>query len=384
MRPWEDPNLVVPDKRVVESPQGPWLVVNGQRVLNLCSNNYLGLASDERVKKAATRAINKYGVGTGAVRALSGNTILHEQLETKLAKFKKVEAAFVVQGGYIANLVAIQTLMTKEDIVVSDELNHASIIDAIRLAGIKNKYIYKHNNVVDLETKLKEIGHTDKNVMIVTDGVFSMDGDIAPLPQIVELTKKYGAISLVDDAHGEGVLGSNGRGIVDHFKLHGLVDIEVGTLSKGFGIVGGVIAGNKKIINYLKTRARQYLFSTGLSYPDTAALSEVVDILEESDELVKMLWKNGDYLKKEFKDAGFDIGVSETPITPVMIGDENKSIEFSRELLKAHVFATPIKFPMVAMGKARIRVMPSAAHSREDLDIGVKAFIKIGKKLGVI
>lgn len=383
MRPWEDPNLVVPDKRVVESPQGAWIIVNGKKVLNFCSNNYLGLAGETQIGAAAIAAIKKYGVGPGAVRALSGNTKLHEELESKLARFKHTEAALVVQGGYIANLMAIQTLMTKEDVVVSDELNHASIIDAIRLAGIKNKYIYKHNDMIDLEAKLQEIGKTDKNVMIVSDGVFSMDGDICPLPQIVELAKKYNAITMVDDAHGEGVLG-NGKGIVEHFGLHGQVDIEVGTLSKAFGVVGGVIAGKKQVIDYLRTKARQFLFSTGISIPDAAALIAGVEILEQSDELVKKLWENGDYLKKEFKKAGFDTGVSETPITPVMIGDEEKAIELSRELFSESVFATPIKFPMVPMGKARIRVMPSAAHNKEDLNFGITAFIKIGKKLKII
>ncbi|EKD94092.1 MAG: hypothetical protein ACD_27C00041G0002 [uncultured bacterium] len=383
MRPWEDPNLIVPEKKVVESAQGAWIIVNGKRVLNLCSNNYLGLAGDPKIGQAAIGAIKKYGVGPGAVRALSGNSILHEELETRLAKFKHTEAALVVQGGYIANLVAIQTLMGKEDIVISDELNHASIIDAIRLAGIKNKFIYKHNEMADLEAKLKEVGVTDKQVMIVTDGVFSMDGDIARLPQIVELAKKYNAITVVDDAHGEGVLG-NGRGIVEHFGLHGQVDVEVGTLSKAFGVVGGVIAGKKQVIDYLRTKARQFLFSTGISIPDAAALIAGVTMLEESDELVKKLWENGDYLKSEFKKAGFDTGVSETPITPVMIGEETKAIEFSRELFAEGVFATPIKFPMVALGKARIRVMPSAAHSKEDLDTGIVAFTAVGKKLKVI
>ena len=383
MRPWEDPNLIVPEKKVVESAQGAWIIVNGKKVLNLCSNNYLGLAGDPKIGQAAIGAIKKYGVGPGAVRALSGNSILHEELETRFAKFKHTEAALVVQGGYIANLVAIQTLMGKEDIVISDELNHASIIDAIRLAGIKNKFIYKHNEMADLEAKLKEVGVTDKQVMIVTDGVFSMDGDIARLPQIVELAKKYNAITVVDDAHGEGVLG-NGRGIVEHFGLHGQVDVEVGTLSKAFGVVGGVIAGKKQVIDYLRTKARQFLFSTGISIPDAAALIAGVTLLEESDELVKKLWENGDYLKSEFKKAGFDTGVSETPITPVMIGEETKAIEFSRELFAENVFATPIKFPMVALGKARIRVMPSAAHSKEDLDTGIAAFTAVGKKLKVI
>lgn len=383
MRPWNDPGFVASSPRVVASPQGSWIVADGKKVLNFCSNNYLGLAGDKRIGEAAKRAIDKYGVGPGAVRALSGNSELHIELEKRLAKFKGAEAALVVQGGYIANLVAIQTLMTKEDYVVSDELNHASIIDGIRLAGIKNKLIYKHNDMADLEAKLKEIGTTDKQIMIVTDGVFSMDGDIAPLPKIVELAKKYNAITVVDDAHGEGVLG-NGRGIVEHFGLHGQVDVEVGTCSKAFGVMGGVIAGQKVVIDYLRTKARQFLFSTGITIPDAAALIEVVNILEESDERVKKLWENGNYLKEQFKKAGFDTGVSETPITPVMIGDETKSIEFSKALFTEGVFATPIKFPMVAVGKARIRVMPSAAHTKEDLDQGIDAFIKVGKKLGVI
>jgi len=384
IEPWQDPAFVAPPKRVVESAQGARIVVNGKEVLNFCSNNYLGLASDPRVRQAAIQAVKEYGVGVGAVRALSGNSVLHEELESKLAQFKKAEAALVVQGGYMANLVAIQTLMGKEDIVVSDELNHASIIDAIRLAQIRSKYIYRHNDMSSLEEKLREIGETDKRIMIVTDGVFSMDGDIAPLPQIVALAKKYGAITVVDDAHGEGVLGRGGRGIVDHFNLHGQVDLEVGTLSKAFGVVGGVITGNRKLIDYLKTKARQYLFSTGLSIPDAGALIEVVEIMSKSEDLVKKLWENAKYLKIEFEKAGFEIGVSETPITPVMIGDEDKAVLFSTKLLEKGVFATPIKFPMVAVGKARIRVMPSASHSPKDLEEGVGVFVTVGRELGVI
>lgn len=383
MHPWNDPSFVASTQRVVESSQGSWIVVDGKKVLNFCSNNYLGFAGDKLIAEAAKKAIDKYGVGPGAVRALSGNSVLHVELEERMAKFKRVEAAMVVQGGYVANLVAIQTLMTKDDYVISDELNHASIIDGIRLAGIKNKYIYKHADINDLEKKLKEIGETDKQVMIVTDGVFSMDGDIAPLPEIVRLAKKYGAITVVDDAHGEGVLG-NGRGITEHFKLHGQVDVEVGTCSKALGVMGGVIAGKKTLIDYLKTKARQFLFSTGITIPDAAALIEAIKIMEQSDERVKTLWKNGDYLKQEFKKAGFETGASVTPITPVMIGDENRSVEFSRELFNEGVFATPIKFPMVAIGKARIRVMPSATHTKDDLDRGIAAFVKVGKKLGMI
>ncbi len=379
--------------RIVSSPQDSWLIVDGKKVLNFCSNNYLGLASNKRIRSAAIDAINKYGVGTGAVRALSGNSILHEELETALAKFKKVEAVMLAQSGFVANLIAVQTLLDKEDIVISDELNHASIIDAIKLSQVQTKLIYLHNNLASLEEKLveaqkfqevKRADGTDKIILIITDGVFSMDGDLAPLPGIVNLAKKFGAVTMVDDAHGEGVVGENGRGIVDHFNLHGQVDIEIGTLSKALGVLGGCIAGNKKLIEYYKQKARPFSFSTGLSIPDTAALLESVKILSESPALVDNLWKNADYLKDGFKKLGFDTGHSETPITPVMIGDENLAKSLSQELFENGVFATPILFPMVAKGKARIRVMPSAAHTKEDLDFGLKQFAIAGKKLGII
>ncbi len=379
--------------RTVQSPQGAWLTVNGKRVLNFCSNNYLGLAAHPRIRKAAIAAIKKYGVGPGAVRVLSGTNTLHIKLEELLAKFKKCEAAIAIQGGFISNIIAIQTIMGKEDIVISDELNHASIIDAVRIAQIGNKYIYKHNDMQDLEKKLQEVAELAKTpktdgskrlILIVTDGVFSMDGDIAPLPAIVKLAKKYGAITMTDDAHGEGVLGSHGRGIVDHFHLHGQVDIEVGTFSKALGVMGGVIAGKKELIEYYRQKGRPISFSTGLTVPDTAALIEGVTMLMKSDALVKKVWANGAYLKKEFAKLGFNTGVSETPITPVMIGDENLAKTFSAKLFEHNVFATPIKFPMVALGKARIRVMPSASHTKKDLDFGVAAFAKVGKELGVI
>lgn len=378
---------------VVESAQGAYLTIKGKKKLNLCSNNYLGLASNHRLKKAAIQAIEKLGVGPGSVRALSGTNILHIKLEERLARFKKEEACLVLQGGYVANLAAIQTILGKEDIVISDELNHASIIDAIRMSQIKNKFIYKHRDVKDLKDKLVEVDMLRKTpksngelpiVLIVTDGVFSMDGDLAPLPQIAELAKKHNALVMVDDAHGEGVLGAHGRGIVDHFNLHRKIDIDVGTLSKAFGVMGGFITGRKSLIEYYRQKARQFLFSTGLSIPDTAALIEAVKILEESDELVKKLWENANYLKKRFKSLGFDIGHSETPITPVMLGDENLSIEFSAKLLENGVFATPIKFPMVPKGKARIRVMPSAIHAKKDLDFGIKVFHKVAKELKVL
>lgn len=388
-----DSELTSKEIPVVESPQGAYLTINKKKKLNLCSNNYLGLAADGRLQRGAVLAIRKYGVGTGSVRALSGTNKLHIELEERLAKFKRANAAIVLTGGYMANLAAIQTIIGKEDIVISDELNHASIIDAIKLAQVRNKLIYRHKDVADLEVKLKEADKMRKIpksngetpvILIVTDGVFSMDGDLAPLPAIVALAQKYGAISMVDDAHGEGVMGDHGRGIVDHFHLHGQVDIDVGTLSKAFGVMGGFITGKKDLISYFRQKGRQFLFSNGLSVPDTAALIEAVKILEKSDRLVKLLWSNASYIKKGLVKAGFDCGESQTPITPVMLGEEDLAIKFSEELLEKGVFATPIKFPMVPKGKARIRVMPSAAHTKKDLDFGIKMFAKTGKELGVL
>lgn len=378
--------------RVLESPQGPWFTIDGKKLLNFCSNNYLGFAQDKRLVAAVIAAVKKYGVGAGAVRPISGNLTLHMEAEKALAKFKGAEAAFLLPGGFISNIVAIATIVGKEDIVISDELNHASIIDAIKLAQVKTKFIYKHNDMAELELRLKEavaVAKTKKSdgktpvILVVTDGVFSMDGDIANLPEIVKLAKKYGAITMVDDAHGEGVLG-DGRGIAHHFGLQGKLDIEVGTLSKAFGVLGGVIAGKKELIDYYRQKGRPYLFSTGLTVADAAAVVEVVSILSKSKTLVKQLWKNAAYLKKEFQKLGFDTGVTETPITPVMLGDENLAKEFSARLMKRGVFATPIKFPMVALGKARIRVMPSAVHSKKDLDYGLAAFAAVGKELSVI
>lgn len=378
--------------RVLESPQGPWVTIDGKKLLNFCSNNYLGFAQDKRIAAAAIKAIKKYGVGAGAVRPISGNLTLHMEAEKALAKLKGAEAAFLLPGGFIANIVAIATIVGKEDIVISDELNHASIIDAIKLAQVKTKFIYKHNDMTELEERLKEAvaaAKTPKNdgakpvILVVTDGVFSMDGDIANLPEIVRLAKKYGAVTMVDDAHGEGVLGE-GKGIAHHFGLAGKLDIEVGTMSKAFGVLGGVIAGKRELIEYYRQKGRPYLFSTGLTVADAAAVIEGVKILTKSKALVKKLWDNAAYLRKELQKLGFDTGVTETPITPVMLSDENLAKEFSARLLSLGVFATPIKFPMVAMGKARIRVMPSAGHSKKDLDYGIQAFAKVGKALGVI
>lgn len=370
--------------RVLESAQGPWFVVNSKRLLNFCSNNYLGLAQDKRLVRAVTSAVKKYGVGAGAVRPISGNLKLHMEAEKLLAKFKKAKAALLLPGGFVGNIVAISTIVGKEDIVISDELNHASIIDAIKLSQVETKFIYKHKDLIDLGLKLKEASKIKKGkILVVTDGVFSMDGDIAPLPEIVHLAKKYGAMTMVDDAHGEGVLGE-GRGIAAHFKLQGKLDIEVGTLSKAFGVLGGVITGKQELIDLYRQKGRPYLFSTGLTVADTAAVIAGVKILSKSKGLVKKLWDNAKYLQKRFKELGFDTGLTQTPITPVMLGDEDLAAKFSEMLLTEKVFATPIKFPMVPVGRARIRVMPSATHSKSDLDFGLSAFAKVGKKLGVI
>lgn len=378
--------------KVIESGQGAYLTINGKKKLNFCSSHYLGLAVDERLKKAVKIAVEKYGMGTG-YRTLAGTHVLHVELEEALAKFKNADDAIVFSSGYMANLAAIQTILGKEDIVISDELNHASIIDAIRLSQIKNKFVYKHADAKDLEEKLREASEIAKNpksngelplMLIVTDGVFSMDGDLAPLPQIVRLAKKYGALTMVDDAHGEGVMGKSGRGVVDHLGLHGQVDIEVGTLSKAFSVMGGFLTGKKALISFYKQKARQFLFSIALTIADTAALIEGVKILTTSSELVEKLWDNTKYLKNSFKELGFDIGQSVSPITPVMLGDEDLAVKFSTKLFESGVFATPIKFPMVAKGKARIRVIPSASHSRKDLDFGIKVFEKVAKILKVL
>lgn len=371
------------NSKVIQSGQGAYLTIDGKEYLNLCSSHYLGLSVNPRVKKAVKEAVEKYGIGTG-YRTLAGNHTLHVQLEEALARFKGTEDAVIFPGGYLTNMAAIQTILGKEDVVISDELNHASIIDAIRLAGIKNKFIYKHRDISSLKSlipQISQISPKPQKTLIVTDGVFSMDGDLAPLPELVKIAKEIGAILMIDDAHGEGVLGRGGRGIVDHFNLHGQVDIEVGTLSKAFSVMGGFITGKKELIDVYKTKARQLLFSNALTIPDAAAALEGVKILTESDELVKKLWENTKFLKSELKRAGFNIGNSETPITPIMLGDEELAIKFAEALFKEGIFATAIKFPMVAKGKARIRLIPSASHSKKDLEIAVEKIVKVGKSV---
>lgn len=369
--------------RTLSSPQGAWLVVDGKRVLNFCSNNYLGLANHPHIVQATQEAVKKYGVGPAAVRSIAGTMELHLELERRLAAFKGVEAAITFQSGFTANLGTIPALVGKDDAVFSDELNHASIIDGCRLSGAKI-IRYAHCNPQDLERVLNEERQKFPRAMVITDGVFSMDGDIAPLDKIYEVVQNYNAILMVDDAHGEGVIGKGGRGIVDHFGLHGKVDVEVGTLSKAFGVVGGVSAGNPVVVEWLRQRGRPFLFSSAMTVPDVAACLAAVDILEGSTELVDKLWENTRYFKTEVRGLGFDTGLSTTPITPIMLGEAPLAQQFSRELFEAGLFAMSIGFPTVPKGKARIRVMISAAHARQDLDKGLEIFAGVGRKLGVI
>ena len=369
--------------RTLSSPQGAWLVVDGKRALNFCSNNYLGLANHPYLIQAAQSAVNQYGVGPAAVRTIAGTMDLHVKLEERMAAFKGVASAITFQSGFTANLATLPAMVGKDDAIFSDELNHASIIDGSRLSGAKI-IRYSHCDPADLERVLKENRKDYPRALVVTDGVFSMDGDIAPLDQIYEVTKNYEAILMVDDAHGEGVLGRGGRGIVDQFHLHGKVDIEVGTLSKAFGVVGGVVAGDPIIVEWLRQRGRPFLFSSAMTVPDTAACLAALDLLERSTELVDKLWENTRYFKSEMKSLGFDTGKSVTPITPVMLGEAPLAQQFSREMFENGVFAMAIGFPTVPRGKARIRVMISATHQKEDLDFGLEEFARVGKKLGVI
>lgn len=368
--------------RTIESPMDGWVTVNGSRVLNFCANNYLGLANHTKLREAAKHAIDEMGIGPGAVRSIAGTMSLHIQLEKRLAAFKGVEAAITFQSGFTANLATIPALVGENDIIFSDELNHASIIDGARLS--KARIVrFPH---ADPDGLRKVIAETEvpNRAMIVSDGVFSMDGDIAPLPALYEIAEETGHLLMVDDAHGEGVLGKGGRGIVDHFNLHGKVDIEVGTMSKAFGVVGGVVAGSQVIIDWLRQRGRPFLFSSAMTVPDVAACLAGVDLLEASTEQVDRLWSNATFFKGEMKKLGFDTGRTETPIVPVMLGEAPLAQQFSRRLFEEGVFAMAIGYPTVAKGKARIRVMNTAAHSQDDLERGLAAFEKVGKELGVI
>lgn len=363
---------------VLESAQGPHVRINGREVINLASNNYLGLATHPRIIEAAVRATKEFGVGSGAVRTIAGTLQIHQELEEKLAVFKNTEAALVFQSGFTCNMGVIEPLLSREDVIISDELNHASIIDGIRLSKAERR-IYAHNDMSALENHLKECGNY-RIRLLITDGVFSMDGDIAKLPEIAELAEKYNAALMVDDAHSSGVLGRHGKGSVDHFNLHGRVDIQVGTLSKAIGVLGGYIAGSKNLIDYLIHRGRPFLFSTSHPPGVVAANIAALEVLQEED-LQEKLWENARYFKNGLKQLGFNTGNSETPITPVIIGDGAKAMAFSDALLEKGVFCTGIGFPTVPEDKSRVRTIVMANHSRDDLDMALAAFEKVQKKL---
>ncbi len=370
--------------RTLEGPSGARATIEGREVVVLCSNNYLGLSNSRILKKAAIEAVKKYGAGSGSVRPIAGTMDLHIKLEESIARFKRTEDAIYYNSGFTANSGAIPALVREGDIVISDELNHGSIIDGVRLTK-GDRMIYKHRDMDELETRLKEArARNPKRILVITDGVFSMDGDIAPLDRIVALAEQYDACTYVDDAHGDGVLGENGRGIASHFGLEGRVDMDMGTFSKGFGTMGGYIAGTRTLKKYLLNKSRTWLL-TGSHPPATVGASIAsLELLESSDKLVKRLWRNTKSFKKRLKELGFDTGMSQTPITPIMTYDEDKAAQMSRRLFEEGVYALPIVFPMVAKGKARIRTMMSADHSREDLDFAIEKIEKIGKELSLV
>ena len=369
---------------VLEGSNGPKIKINGRELINLSSNNYLGLAGNERLKKAAKEATDKYGVGAGAVRTINGTMDIHVELEEKIAKFKGTEAAIAFQSGFNCNMGAISAVMTKKDAILSDELNHASIIDGCRLSGAKIIRV-KHQDMDDLRAKAKEAIESGlyEKIMYISDGVFSMDGDVANIDGIVEVCKELDLISYIDDAHGSGVMGK-GAGTVKHFGHAKDIDFQMGTLSKAIGVVGGYVAGTKDLIDWLKVRARPFLFSTSLTPANAAACIEAITIMEEDPSLHEKLWENGKLLKEELKNLGFDIGHSETPITPVIIGDENLTQKFSKRLNEEGVYAKSIVFPTVPLGTGRVRNMPTAEHTKEMLMEAVRIYEKVGKELGVI
>lgn len=369
---------------ILESENGACIIVDGKKMINLASNNYLGFANREELKKACIEATETYGVGAGAVRTINGSLKIHQQLEEKIAEFKGTEAAIAFQSGFNCNMGAISAVMTKEDAILSDELNHASIIDGCRLSGAKIIRI-KHQDMKDLEKKAKEAIESKKykKIMYITDGVFSMDGDIARLPEIIPIVEKYGLITYVDDAHGSGVTGK-GAGTVKHFGLSDKIDMQMGTLSKAIGVVGGYVAGSKTLIDWLKARSRPFLFSTSLTPGAAAAALASITLMQEHPELVEKVWENANYFKEELKKAGYNIGMSETPITPVILGDEKVTQTFSKKLIEHGIYAKPIVYPTVPLGTGRIRNMPTAEHTREMLDEAVAVYQKIGKEMEII
>jgi glycine C-acetyltransferase len=369
---------------VVEGANGPEIQINGKRLINLSSNNYLGLATNQELKEVAKRAIDQYGVGAGAVRTINGTLDLHDQLEAKIAEFKGTEAAISYQSGFNCNMAAISAVMGKDDCILSDQLNHASIIDGCRLSKA-HIVAYTHSDMDDLRKKAREAVESGryKKIMVITDGVFSMDGDLAKLPDIVEIAKEFDLITYVDDAHGSGVTGK-GRGTVKHFGLEKDIDFQIGTLSKAIGVVGGYVAGKRKLIDWLKVRSRPFLFSTAVPPGDVAAIIAAINMLMDSNELTEKLWENGNYFKEGLKQLGFDIGNSETPITPCIIGEEKLTQRFSKRLLEEGVYAKAIVYPTVPRGTGRIRNMPTAGHSKAMLDKALSIYEKVGRELGVI
>ena len=368
--------------RTVESAQGAWVTVDGKRVLNLCANNYLGLANHPRLREAAHAAIERFGVGPAAVRSIAGTLSLHQELEQQLAAFKGVEATLALQSGFNANLAVIPALVQEDDAIFSDALNHASIIDGCRLSRAQ-VIRYRHGDLDDLAAALARTGGVRRR-LVITDGVFSMDGAIAPLPQIVAVAAQHEALVMVDDAHGEGVLGPGGRGISHHFGLLGQIDVEVGTLSKAFGVIGGYVAGRQVLIDYLKQRARPYLFSSATTAADVAACLAAVTLLQESQERVEQLWEITHFFQERMRALGFDLGHTQTPITPVMIGEAQRAKLLSAQLFQAGIFVQAVAFPTVPRGTARLRVMLSAAHSREDLEFALETFTRLGRACQLI
>jgi glycine C-acetyltransferase len=374
--------------RVLDDEQKPMCTFDGKRVINLASNNYLGLTTHPKLRKAALEATRKYGVGSGAVRTIAGTMRIHMELEEKIARFKNVEACVVFQSGFTANAGTVSAILGRDDFIISDELNHASIIDGARLSRATIK-VFRHKDAAHAEEQLESVKNLPGRKLLITDGVFSMDGDIGPLPALCDVAEKYGAIMMVDDAHASGVLGRNGRGTIDHFNVHGRVDVQVGTLSKAIGALGGYVCGSRDLIDFLYHRARPFLFST--SHPPSVAATCIAafDVLEQEPERIETLWQNTRFFKKELGNLGFNIGgvntpASETPITPIITGEGRLAMEFSRELFKEGVMATGIAFPTVPEGKARIRTIVTAAHTQDELEQALETLGRVGKRLGIV
>lgn len=379
---YRDVGIEIDNVPVISTPAGGWMEVDGRKVLNFCTNDYLGLANHPVTKAAAVEAVEKWGVGAGAVRFLAGNKDLHLEMERALAEFKGTEAAMYTQTGFVANLCTTIAMLGSEDIAFSDSLNHASIIDGIKQSGCKVA-VYMHNDMDDLRAKIEEKLEGHRRGVILTDGVFSMDGDIANLPAIADIADEYGLYTVVDDSHGEGVLGK-GRGAVSHFGLSGRIDVEVGTLSKAFGVIGGLVAGKKVVVDYIYGMGRAQLYSTGPTPADTAACLAGIKLLSESSELVDRLWSNTEYIKSGMAELGFNMGGSETPIVPVILGESEVTKKFRDRLFEEGIFTTSIVYPIVPKGAARVRLMNTASHTREDLDLALSIFEKLGRELNII